>query len=104
EGFFELKEEKTEFPVSPFETTFDSNPIVVCPVCLEDLQNESKCVLTLLCGHKMHVGCLSSSSVCCPICRFEISSAKHFSKCDFCGAQGQLWFCLVCGSTNCERF
>ncbi|XP_018335142.1 BRCA1-associated protein [Agrilus planipennis] len=67
-------------------------------------------VLTILCNHSFHTGCLDQwSDSTCPVCRFVQSPEQaETSECEQCGRSGpspdSLWICLICGHIGCGRY
>jgi len=85
-----------------------------CPVCLERM-DETTGLLTILCQHVFHCACLSKwKDSSCPVCRYTQSSHPLASDpedsdeqedcCITCGANQNLWICLICGNVGCGRY
>ncbi|RPA93613.1 zf-UBP-domain-containing protein [Choiromyces venosus 120613-1] len=84
-----------------------------CPVCLERM-DETTGLLTILCQHVFHCACLSKwKDSSCPVCRYtqsdgfrerEIESGDEDECCEVCGADSNLWICLICGNVGCGRY
>jgi BRCA1-associated protein len=79
-----------------------------CPVCLERMDESVDGVLTILCNHTFHAGCLvkwGDSS--CPICRYvqtpELTESSVCMECQDGDTDG-LWICLICGHVGCGRY
>ncbi|KAF8425969.1 RING-10 protein [Tirmania nivea] len=86
-----------------------------CPVCLERM-DETTGLLTILCQHVFHCACLSKwKDSSCPVCRYsqagvvgrargteEGDASEEF--CNVCGADSNLWICLICGHIGCGRY
>lgn len=57
-----------------------------------------------VCNHRFHSECLQKwGDSSCPVCRYSIN-AHHDSRCQACGATGDLWMCLLCGHVGCGRY
>ena len=85
-----------------------------CPVCLERM-DETTGLLTILCQHVFHCACLSKwKDSSCPVCRYTQSSHPLAADsegsdgeedcCNTCGANQNLWICLICGNVGCGRY
>ncbi|KAJ9635144.1 hypothetical protein H2199_008630 [Coniosporium tulheliwenetii] len=88
-----------------------------CPVCLEHM-DETSGLLTILCQHVFHCGCLSKwRGSGCPVCRYTQSDLflnlrggvlangeMPENECSVCSATSNLWICLICGNTGCGRY
>lgn len=82
-----------------------------CPVCLERM-DETTGLLTILCQHVFHCACLEKwRGSGCPVCRYTQSSSSIRSPtsgsenaCSVCGADTNLWICLICGNVGCGRY
>lgn len=94
-----------------------------CPVCLERM-DETTGLLTILCQHVFHCSCLERwKGSGCPVCRYTLSHesgiANHLegaknvdfgagsaplNACIECGADSNLWICLICGVVGCGRY
>ncbi|CAZ81648.1 unnamed protein product [Tuber melanosporum] len=84
-----------------------------CPVCLERM-DETTGLLTILCQHVFHCACLSKwKDSSCPVCRYtqsdgfrerETGSSDEDEYCEVCGANSNLWICLICGNVGCGRY
>lgn len=77
-----------------------------CPVCLERMDESVDGVLTILCNHAFHAGCLSKwGDSTCPVCRYvqtpEMTENNVCMECE--GTEG-LWICLICGHVGCGRY
>lgn len=77
-----------------------------CPVCLERMDESVDGVLTILCNHAFHAGCLKNwIDSTCPVCRYvqtpEMTESNVCMECE--GAEG-LWICLICGHVGCGRY
>lgn len=77
-----------------------------CPVCLERMEESVDGVLTILCNHAFHAGCLIKwGDSTCPVCRYvqtpELTENNVCMECE--GAEG-LWICLICGHVGCGRY
>lgn len=77
-----------------------------CPVCLERMDESVDGVLTILCNHAFHAGCLKSwVDSTCPVCRYvqtpEMTENNVCMECE--GTEG-LWICLICGHVGCGRY
>jgi BRCA1-associated protein len=78
----------------------------VCPVCLDRMDESVDGVLTILCNHTFHCGCLSKwGDSTCPICRYvQTPELTESSVCLECDGNEQLWICLICGHVGCGRY
>ncbi|KAJ2779627.1 hypothetical protein GGI15_003818 [Coemansia interrupta] len=90
-----------------------------CAVCLEPLEGP---LLTIMCRHTFHAGCLGRwGDGACPVCRGRQTAAfvdheavrgldglaeppAGDSQCQECGRADDLWICLVCGTVGCGRY
>lgn len=77
-----------------------------CTICLERMDESVSTVLTILCNHKFHSGCLAQwEDPTCPVCRHvqtpEVVTEHLCSDCQSCS---DLWICLVCGYVGCGRY
>ena len=84
----------------------DELQLHVCPVCLDQIHPPSSPLLTILCLHHFHLGCLSLwSDSTCPVCRFSLHPAEQ-STCSSCAhsTPSSLWMCLLCGHIGCSRY
>ncbi|XP_077995910.1 BRCA1-associated protein-like [Glandiceps talaboti] len=77
-----------------------------CPVCLERMDESVDGILTILCNHSFHSGCLYKwGDTSCPVCRYSQAPEQVAdNKCMICGAQDSLWICLICGHVGCGRY
>lgn len=77
-----------------------------CYICLERMDESLNGVITILCNHSFHSGCLSKwGDTCCPVCRY--SQTPEYSvdnTCSECGSHENLWICLICGNVGCGRY
>lgn len=79
----------------------------VCPVCLDRMDESVDGVLTILCNHTFHCGCLVKwgDSSTCPICRYvQTPEMTENSVCMECEGTEALWICLICGHVGCGRY
>ncbi|KAF2674295.1 zf-UBP-domain-containing protein [Microthyrium microscopicum] len=111
---------------SPIATSLTNKPFApptpalvelpTCPVCLERM-DETTGLLTILCQHVFHCACLEKwRGTGCPVCRYtqsnsipgigRVSSSADDtpSSCSTCGADQNLWICLICGNVGCGRY
>ncbi|VDN05369.1 unnamed protein product [Thelazia callipaeda] len=74
-----------------------------CAVCLERMDDS---VLTILCNHTFHAGCLEQwADTTCPVCRqSQTPELVADQKCSDCGKTTDLWICLICGNIGCGRY
>ncbi|CRK90903.1 CLUMA_CG004592, isoform A [Clunio marinus] len=77
-----------------------------CPVCLERMDESVDGVLTILCNHTFHSGCLVKwGDSTCPICRYvQTPELTESSVCMECEGTETLWICLICGHVGCGRY
>lgn len=78
----------------------------VCPVCLERMDESVEGILTILCNHSFHDGCLAKwGDTSCPVCRYsQTPELVPDNRCFSCGSQENLWICLICGHIGCGRY
>lgn len=70
--------------------------------CLDRLDPPASGLLTTLCLHTFHPPCLASCPPRCPVCRHPTNPTPNQS-CS-CGAERDLWICLICGHVGCGRY
>ncbi|PRP88322.1 BRCA1 associated protein-like [Planoprotostelium fungivorum] len=89
---------------STFPETSQEQPL--CPVCLERFEESSSGVLTVLCHHTFHSGCLSKwkGGDSCPVCRFSQQPEGQAPVCFNCSNNSSLWICIICGNVGCGRY
>jgi BRCA1-associated protein len=77
-----------------------------CPVCLERMDESIDGVLTILCNHVFHAGCLIKwGDSTCPVCRcVQTPELSENSVCLECEGTEALWICLICGHVGCGRY
>ncbi|KAM7291728.1 putative brca1-associated protein [Ixodes scapularis] len=77
-----------------------------CPVCLERMDESVEGILTILCNHSFHDGCLAKwGDTSCPVCRYcQTPELVPDNRCFSCGSQENLWICLICGHIGCGRY
>ncbi|XP_015786948.1 BRCA1-associated protein [Tetranychus urticae] len=77
-----------------------------CPVCLERMDESVEGVLTILCNHSFHSGCLDKwGDTSCPVCRYcQTPESVPENRCFECASQESLWICLICGHIGCGRY
>lgn len=77
-----------------------------CPVCLDRMDESVDGVLTILCNHTFHCGCLVKwGDSTCPICRYvQTPEMTENSVCMECEGTETLWICLICGHVGCGRY
>ncbi|XP_037951106.1 BRCA1-associated protein [Teleopsis dalmanni] len=77
-----------------------------CPVCLERMDESVDGVLTILCNHAFHAGCLIKwGDSTCPVCRHvQTPQSLEDSVCMECEGTDSLWICLICGHVGCGRY
>ncbi|XP_064619178.1 BRCA1-associated protein-like [Lineus longissimus] len=77
-----------------------------CPVCLERMDESVDGILTILCNHTFHGGCLSQwHDTSCPVCRYlQTPEGMAQNICSECETQESLWICLICGHIGCGRY
>lgn len=78
----------------------------VCAVCLDRMEESVDGVLTILCNHTFHCGCLVKwGDSTCPICRYvQTPETTQSSVCMECEGTETLWICLICGHVGCGRY
>lgn len=78
----------------------------MCPVCLERMDESVDGVLTILCNHAFHAGCLIKwGDSTCPVCRcIQTPELSETSVCMECEGTEALWICLICGHIGCGRY
>lgn len=59
-----------------------------------------------VCNHRFHGECIKHwGDTSCPVCRYcMLSSNANTSRCSTCGANTNLWICLICGHVGCGRW
>lgn len=84
----------------------DHTELPTCPVCLERMDESVDGVLTILCNHTFHAGCLVKwGDSTCPICRYvQTPELTQSSVCMECEGTEALWICLICGHVGCGRY
>ncbi|XP_066594067.1 BRCA1-associated protein [Prorops nasuta] len=80
-----------------------------CPVCLERMDESVDGILTILCNHTFHSGCLVKwGDTSCPVCRYaqtpEPLADSHCMECVAGTNNDALWICLICGHIGCSRY
>lgn len=77
-----------------------------CPVCLERMDESVDGILTILCNHSFHAGCLLKwGDTSCPVCRYvQTPEVVADNKCLECMSAESLWICLICGHVGCGRY
>ncbi|GAB6033737.1 hypothetical protein CHUAL_013849 [Chamberlinius hualienensis] len=77
-----------------------------CSVCLERMDESVDGILTILCNHSFHAGCLSKwGDSSCPVCRHcQTPEISADNRCSECHSQESLWMCLICGHVGCGRY
>uniref|UniRef100_A0A8D8ZKI0 BRCA1-associated protein n=1 Tax=Cacopsylla melanoneura TaxID=428564 RepID=A0A8D8ZKI0_9HEMI len=77
-----------------------------CPVCLERMDESVDGILTILCNHSFHAGCLLKwGDTSCPVCRYvQTPEVVADNKCCECNSAESLWICLICGHVGCGRY
>ena len=76
-----------------------------CTICLERMDESVSTVLTILCNHKFHTGCIAQwEDPTCPVCR-HVQTPEMVAEqvCSNCQSSSDLWICLVCGFVGCGR-
>ncbi|KAK6012413.1 zinc finger, C3HC4 type, partial [Ostertagia ostertagi] len=69
-----------------------------CAVCLERMDDS---VVSILCNHTFHAGCIEQ----CPVCRYiQTPELVAEQRCSICGQSSDLWICLICGNIGCGRY
>jgi BRCA1-associated protein len=82
--------------------------------------DETTGLLIILCQHVFHCQCLEKwKGTGCPVCRYTQSSyalgpsslarasaegADAQNACSVCGAEQNVWICLICGNVGCGRY
>jgi len=77
-----------------------------CTICLERMDESVSTVLTILCNHKFHTGCIAQwEDPTCPVCR-HVQTPEMVAEqvCSNCQSSSDLWICLVCGFVGCGRY
>jgi len=101
-----------------------------CPVCLDRLDQDASGVVTTVCSHAFHAGCIEGwNGNSCPVCRYT-TDADQVPRCAHPGCvasystqtsvataspvataststppvEESLWACLICGSVGCGRY
>ncbi|ORZ30472.1 hypothetical protein BCR44DRAFT_48397 [Catenaria anguillulae PL171] len=102
-------------------SSVDLHELPTCPVCLERMDASVSGLMTILCQHTFHCGCLRRwDGTACPVCRYTYDSPTTTStrspmstscaayptatKCTTCSSTQDLWACLVCGRIGCGRY
>ncbi len=59
-------------------------------------------LLTTVCNHTFHLGCLEQCTGPCPVCRYDHSGLNEtLSQCHVCGTTERNYVCLICGVVSC---
>nr|CDJ97174.1 BRCA1-associated 2 and Zinc finger domain containing protein [Haemonchus contortus] len=74
-----------------------------CAVCLERMDDS---VVSILCNHTFHAGCIEQwTDTTCPVCRYiQTPELVAEQRCSICGQSSDLWICLICGNIGCGRY
>uniref|UniRef100_U5ESP9 Putative brca1-associated protein n=1 Tax=Corethrella appendiculata TaxID=1370023 RepID=U5ESP9_9DIPT len=88
------------------QAPFGHTELPNCPVCLERMDESVDGVLTILCNHAFHAGCLIKwGDSTCPVCRcVQTPEMSENSVCMECEGTEALWICLICGHVGCGRY
>jgi BRCA1-associated protein len=86
--------------------TISKEEIQNCAVCLEPMVLEGpqkSSILTTVCNHTFHLGCLLQwQDSPCPVCRYDHSGLNDtLSTCHVCGTTDHNYVCLICGVISC---
>ncbi|VDO30668.1 unnamed protein product [Haemonchus placei] len=87
-----------EFALNPCLTELPT-----CAVCLERMDDS---VVSILCNHTFHAGCIEQwTDTTCPVCRYiQTPELVAEQRCSICGQSSDLWICLICGNIGCGRY
>lgn len=82
-----------------------ATPTENCAVCLEPLcgaEGPELALVTTLCNHVLHAGCLAGCELNqCPVCRHAHELQPEASACMSCSEGDDVWMCVVCAYVGC---
>ncbi|CAJ0606797.1 unnamed protein product [Cylicocyclus nassatus] len=83
-----------------------SNHLTELPTCAVCLERMDDSVVSILCNHTFHAGCLEQwTDTTCPVCRYiQTPELVAEQRCSDCGQSSDLWICLICGNIGCGRY
>ncbi|KAL6734892.1 hypothetical protein Aduo_005383 [Ancylostoma duodenale] len=83
-----------------------SNHLTELPTCAVCLERMDDSVVSILCNHTFHAGCLEQwTDTTCPVCRYiQTPELVAEQRCSICGQSSDLWICLICGNIGCGRY
>mmetsp|Transcript_507 Transcript_507/g.1115 ORF Transcript_507/g.1115 Transcript_507/m.1115 type:complete len:635 (-) Transcript_507:1293-3197(-) len=95
-----LEEKKMDDRSALLATTKGDYQEACIPVSMTSSQQPS--LLTTVCNHTFHLGCLERCTGPCPVCRYDHSGLNEtLSQCHVCGTTERNYVCLICGVVSC---
>ncbi|KAK6738860.1 hypothetical protein RB195_020761 [Necator americanus] len=91
---------------STYNEASSSNHLTELPTCAVCLERMDDSVVSILCNHTFHAGCLEQwTDTTCPVCRYiQTPELVAEQRCSICGQSSDLWICLICGNIGCGRY
>jgi len=95
-----LEEKKMDDRSALLATVKEDCHAACIPVPTTSTQQPS--LLTTVCNHTFHLGCLEQCTGPCPVCRYDHSGLNEtLSQCHVCGTTERNYVCLICGVVSC---